>query len=121
MKAPGFAAAACLILAGCAAPVYESRYPYERGWRVGKVLAVGDPASFGDKFDVAEDCRPELPTHEGKMALVRFYREGRPRLRLAIVAPDRPVEALASVYVNADDCRVAVVPETHKGEDARQR
>ena len=106
------AVAAFLVLAGCAGPVYEGRYEYDRGWRIAKVLAVGDEATFGTKLKGIEDCRPGLP-EDATLVLVRYHWGRGVRLRIALATPETAT-ALAEVYVNSYDCRDPVALLRHQ-------
>jgi hypothetical protein len=91
-------------VAACA-PIYESRYPYDAGWREATVTDVAP----GDELLVAAtvDCRLGLPAKEvvsGRFARVTYYNARQVRSMIvpvdAVEAPQPGMKA----YVNPDDC-----------------
>ena len=96
------------FLAACA-PVYESRYPYDEGWRAATVTEVAP----GDELLVAatNDCRLGLPAAMvvgNTFARVTYSNARNVRTMIARVeAGDSPRPGM-KVYVNPDDCRQAM-------------
>ena len=104
-----------LVLAACASgPVYEERYAYEEGWRVGKVTHVGPAEAIGERS--SKDCRPGARA-EGLGARTfarvslqwgRYYRS-----IVALVPADERISAGDEVYVDYQDCGHEIAPR-HK-------
>ena len=112
MKIPWMAAA--LLAAGCAGegPVYQGKYPYEEGWRVGKVTHVVDSTQpVGERS--SKDCRLGARA-EGLGARTfarvslqwgRYYRS-----IIAMVPQGERVSVGEEVYVDYQDCGREVAP-----------
>ncbi len=96
----------CFCAAACAcAPIYESRYPYDAGWRVATVTEVAP----GDEFLVAAglDCRLGLPAAlvlGRTFARVTYSNARNMRSMIALVPEGDAPKAGMTAYVNPDDC-----------------
>ena len=107
-------ALATITAAGCTAPVYENRYPYEDGWQLGTVTDVG--LGLATVAHATLDCRERAAptTIPGRsFARVTYYHARNLR---SIIAPlrdgERPAVG-ASVYVNIVNCDATIaVPGT---------
>ena len=107
-----------MALAGCTT-IYEGKYAYDEGWRVGEIEKVGAPADLGRfvalcQQGVGQSSAPQL------FAVVRFdfgtmadkYMHSGRKLRHVVV----PLPAGSTlrkdtpVYVNIHDCEQPLVP-----------
>ena len=106
---PGAAAIASLLalgwLAGCAA-VYDGKYDWDQGWRVGRVMNVGPGAALGATS--IDDCRQgALPADVARTiyADVAYQSEGRwSRHRIVPIPESMPVQVGQAVYLNVHSC-----------------
>jgi hypothetical protein len=107
-----------LLIAACAGegPVYEDKYPYDDGWRVGKITHVVNSTQGVDERS-SKDCRLGARA-EGHGARTfarvslqwgRYYRS-----IIAMVPQNEPVSVGEDVYVDYQDCGREVAPR-HKG------
>jgi hypothetical protein len=110
----GAASLAALNLCACALPVYEGTLAYEEGWSHGVVRTVVDSRSYHP--NVALDCRNQPAADQGaRWALVevrvRIRRnEEKPRWFIVAMPDQLPVQAGEKVYLNVQDCKLAVKP-----------
>lgn len=107
IRAPTLVALGCVT--GCAA-LYEGKYDWDEGWRVGWVRQLGTGATLAGK--VAEECRREpLPAGVAQAPYVEVaYRsEGRwPRYRVVPVPNGMTIKEGQKVYVNLRSCDALV-------------
>jgi|KBSMisStandDraft_5_1062788.scaffolds.fasta_scaffold94606_4 hypothetical protein len=109
--------AVVMLAVACAGegPVYEDKYAYDDGWRVGKVThVVSSEASIDERS--SKDCRLGARA-EGHGARTfarvslqwgRYYRS-----IVAMVPRDEPVSVGEEVYVDFQDCGQELAPR-HK-------
>jgi hypothetical protein len=90
-------------LAGCASAVYEGRFAWEAGWRVGTVIAVGEGEKFVNRLD--DDCKA-APTHatSGRFATIWYMQVSRSRRWTVPIPQDSGISVDDLVYVNVFDC-----------------
>ena len=98
-----------VLLCACAT-VYEGKYSSDAGWRKGRIESIGLAPSLG-KIGKS-DCRQGASdkTLESQTYASVFYLVPRqPRERIVPVPPDSAFKAGDLVYVNIDQCDMAVV------------
>ena len=92
-------------LAGCAL-VYEGKYDWDQGWRVGRVITSG--AGMTVSPTVADDCRKQAsPADVARTvyAEVAYQSEGRwLRHRVVPIPQGEALEDGQTVYVNVHSC-----------------
>jgi len=92
-------------LAGCAL-VYEGKYDWDQGWRIGRVINVGRGAALGATS--SHDCRQDVSSGEVARTLyadVAYQSEGRwSRHRIVAVPEGMPVQVGQAVYLNVNSC-----------------
>lgn len=100
---------ASLLALGClaaCATVYEGKYDWDKGWRVGHVVRVGPGAALG--ATAVDDCRQDvLPSDAARTvyADVAYQSEGRwSRHRIVPIPQGMPVEVGQEVYLNVHSC-----------------
>lgn len=99
---PLAAALACLTISGCSTPVYEGRYAWSDGWRVGKVTKLV-PADEFLRMSGTRCRQAELgPTEQ--VAVIRWRQVTRAREHFAKVDPDSGTAIGDEVYFNASEC-----------------
>ena len=104
-------AALCALggLAGCAL-VYEGKYDWDQGWRVGHVITSG--AGMTVPPTSADDCRKEASPAEVAhtvYAEVAYQSEGRwLRHRVVPVAQGAAIKDGQTVYLNVHSCGAVV-------------
>ena len=94
-----------LALAGCAGPVYEGKYAYDQGWRLGKVTDVG--TGYALIAHSTRDCREELEPEKvanRTFARVTFTSGRKFHADIVRIAPGSRVEVDGQAYVNMDRC-----------------
>jgi hypothetical protein len=108
-----------LILAACSsAPVYEDKYAYEEGWRLGKVTHVGPASTIVER--ASKDCRPGARAEgNGDRTFARvsvhwghFYRSF-----IGLVPKGEQMSVGDDVYVDYQDCGHEIAPR----HEARSR
>lgn len=101
-------AALCLI---ACAMVYEGKYDWDEGWRVGQVVKIGTGIAL--RSISPGDCRKGATPVEvarTRYADVRYQSEGRwSRHRIVPLAEDQVLDEGQIVYFNASDCRKGLV------------
>jgi hypothetical protein len=100
---------AIAAMAVACAPIYESRYPYDEGWRRAMVVEVGR----GDTIRgyVTRDCRAELRPEvvvNRVFARVTYSITRNKRSMVVIVEEGDAPERGMTVFVNALDCSLAL-------------
>lgn len=114
---------ALAVLGGCAT-VYDGKYNYEQGWRIGEVWKIGTGTA---RFPIAGvDCRATASQADlagSRYAYIQFvfdpmggkYFYHGPKQRHAIVAIPEGINLQESerVYVNVRDCDQAIVRLSH--------
>ena len=105
---------ASAMLAGCASAVYEGRFPWGAGWRVGTVVEVGEGEKFVNRLD--GDCKAA----QGRGTPVRFatiwYMQVSRSRRWTVAIPlDASVKVNDLVYVNVLDCAAPLQRRTVRG------
>lgn len=106
------------FMAGCANnPVYESRYPWEAGWREGVVSGIGEDDEFRRKY--AQRCKAEaaLPSTV-RFATVRWTQMGKPKWQTVTVPKDSPLKVGDLVHVKILDCAGQAIPRTAQKKSA---
>jgi hypothetical protein len=92
-------------LAGCAV-LYEGKYDWDQGWRVGRIIRLG-PGASGIEM-LRDDCRNDtLPADVARTvyAEVAYHNEGRwLRHRVVPVPENVPIHESDKVYVNLGSC-----------------
>jgi len=106
------ATALALLLAACAGPVYEEKYAYDDGWRIGKVTHV---AGADERIDErsSKDCRPGLRADgHGARTFARVSLQWGRYFRsiVALVPENQRVAVGEEVYVDFQDCGAEIVP-----------
>ena len=94
---------ALVWLAGCAT-VYQGKYDWDEGWRVGRVIKFGAAAALGEA--AMDDCRTS-PADAAPTAYadVAYQSEGRwPRHRVVPVPEGMAIKAGQTVYLNVHSC-----------------
>lgn len=96
------AALAFLMISGCSTPVYENRFAWNEGWRVGKVTKL-IPADEFLKMGGSRCMQLDLgPTDQ--VAVIRWRQVTRTRGYFAKVDPGSGMAVGDEVYFNAWDC-----------------
>ena len=99
------ALAALGAFAGCAM-VYEGKYDWDQGWRIGRVISAG--AGMTVPATMADDCRKEAPPADvarTRYAEVAYQSEGRRlRHRVVPIADGVALKEGQTVYVNVYSC-----------------
>ena len=96
------AALTFLAISGCSTPVYEDRYAWSEGWRVGKVTKL-IPADDFLKTGGSRCKQMQLgPTHQ--VAVIRWRQVTRTRGHFAQVDQGSGIGVGDEVYFNAWDC-----------------
>lgn len=92
------------LAAGCATQVYEGRLPWNDGWRMATVVAIGTGAEIAKKL--ADNCRSAFALAPPNVQYVTVsYRNGGRRLRRTVPGMGiSPVGVGDRVYVNVSDC-----------------
>jgi hypothetical protein len=105
---PATAIASLLMLtwlAGCAM-VYEGKYDWDEGWRLGRVINVGRGAALGATS--SHDCRQNVSSADVARTMyadIAYQSEGRwSRHRIVAVPEDMPVQVGQAVYLNVNSC-----------------
>ena len=104
-------AALCALggLAGCAM-VYEGKYDWDQGWRIGRVISSGAGTTVPSTG--SDDCRHETsPTEVAQTvyAEVAYQSEGRwLRHRVVPIAQGAAVKDGQTVYLNIHSCGAVV-------------
>lgn len=108
------AALAFLMISGCSTPVYENRFAWNEGWRVGKVTKV-IPADEFFKMGGSRCRQMDLgPTDQ--VAVIRWRQVTRTRGHFAKVASGTGMAVGDEVYFNAWTCGQApIVPKVPHG------
>ena len=92
-------------LAGCAT-VYEGKYDWDAGWRMGRVINVGRGAALGATY--IHDCRQAVSPGDVARTVyadVAYQSEGRwSRHRVVAVPEGMPVQVGQAVYLNVNAC-----------------
>jgi len=106
-------AALSVSLAACAM-VYEDKYDWDQGWRLGRVVRLGKGKQLSPP--PSGDCRRGVPAsviEDTLYADVRYQTEGRwIRERVVPIPADIAVHEGDLVYFNAQDCKQTVVAAT---------
>jgi hypothetical protein len=90
-------------LAGCASAVYEGRFAWQAGWRVGTVIAVGEGETFVNRLD--GDCKSaNRPGTSDRFATVWYMQVSRSRRWTAPIPKDSGINVDDLVYVNVFQC-----------------
>lgn len=107
-----------MSLAGCST-IYEGKYAYDEGWRLGEIEKIGAPADLG-RFGALCRQRRDLSAAYPPVAVVRFdfgttagrYMHSSHKLQHVVVqlSLDSPLKKDAHVYVNIRDCEQPLVP-----------
>lgn len=96
------AALASLMISGCSTPVYENRFAWNEGWRIGKVTKL-IPADAFLKMG-ASRCRQMDLGPTDQVAVIRWRQITRARGHFARVDPGSSIAVGDEVYFNASDC-----------------
>lgn len=117
---PLVAALACLTISGCSTPVYEGRYAWSEGWRVGRVTKLVPADEFFRMSGTR--CRQTELRPTDQVAVIRWRQVTRAREHFAKVDPDSGTAIGDVVYFNARECRLLhkaiPVPEFEKGQES---
>jgi hypothetical protein len=107
-----------LLLAGCAmeGPLYEDRYSYDDGWRIGKITHV---VAADERIDErsSKDCRlgARADGHGARTFARVSLQWGRYfKSIVALVPANERVTVGEDVYVDFQDCGAEIAPR-HKG------
>jgi len=97
-------------LAGCAV-LYEGKYDWDQGWRVGRVIRVGPGESGIQKL--RDDCRNDAQPADVARAVyaeVAYHNEGRWLRHRVVPVPEKvAIHEGDKVYVNVGTCSNALV------------
>lgn len=111
------AALAFLMISGCSTPVYENRYAWSDGWRVGKVTKLVPADEFLKTGGLR--CRQVELDPTDHVAIIQWRQVSRARWHFARVGQDSKMSVDDEVYFNAWDCdqsqtvrKVRHAPET---------
>ncbi|HZS66531.1 MAG TPA: hypothetical protein VFA72_05415 [Burkholderiales bacterium] len=92
-------------LAGCAT-VYEGKYDWDQGWRMGRVINMGRGAALGATS--VHDCRQDVSPGDVARTVyadVAYQSEGRwSRHRIVAVPEGMPLQVGQAVYLNVNAC-----------------
>ena len=109
-RARAISAVACgLAMVGCATR-YDQQHDHADGWRIGRVVKVGNDLPSGPPPTV--DCRLAANTSvpsNAHFVEVKFSERRHVRYRIAVLADDRPFAPGDEVYVNLSSCTAPVV------------
>ena len=113
------AALALVMTSGCSTPVYEDRYAWSEGWRVGKVTKLIQADEFL-KVSGSRCRQMELgPTDQ--IAVIRWREVTRTRGHFARVDAGSGMAVGDEVYFNAWKCdQPPIVPKAPRGAKAGQ-
>jgi hypothetical protein len=106
------AVAVALLLGACAGPVYEEKYAYDEGWRIGKVTHV---VAVDQRIDErsSKDCRlgARADGHGARTFARVSLQWGRYfKSIVALVPANERVTVGEEVYVDFQDCGAQIVP-----------
>ena len=112
----GAALALLLLPCACASPMYEDKYAYDDGWRVGKITHV---VAAQERIDerTSKDCRlgASADGHGARTFARVTLQWGRYfRSIIALVPANERVAVGEDVYVDFQDCGAEIAPR-HKG------
>ncbi len=101
------------LVSGCASRL-DAQHPWDKGWRLGKVEAVGDQSG---RVTVHTDCRERLGREwpYPQVAVVSYSYGGSPTLRqnrLVGVLPQTSLTPGDAVFIKIDDCSVPLETST---------
>ena len=96
------AALAFLMISGCSTPVYEDRYAWSDGWRVGTVTKMVPADEFLKTSGFR--CRQEKIDPTDQVAIIKWRQVAHTRWHFGKVDPGSGLAVGDEVYFNARDC-----------------
>lgn len=96
-----------LLLAGCANSLYEGRYAWGDGWRLGRITATGVGAGFQNKL--AKNCTAPLSVDQ-RFVTVRLGESGRGFWRTVPIPTKSSWSVGDWLYINVLDCSAPLTP-----------
>ena len=101
-------AIAGLSLTGCANDLYEGRYAWSDGWRLGRITETGVGLDF--QKGLAKNCNATLPADQ-RFAIVRLG-SGRGFWRTVPIPSDASWKENDALYINVLDCKAPLIPRS---------
>ena len=110
-------ASVLLMISGCCTPVYENRYAWSDGWRVGTVTKMVPANEFLKTSGFR--CRQEKIDPTDQVAIIKWRQVAHTRWHSARVGQDSGIAVGDEVYFNAWNCDQP--EQVHKTRNASEK